>query len=106
MLCAVYGLWIGWLVPSSQYGTDAMRTSAGREVGRWPWTGQARRTVVTAPFTMYLGCVRCRAALSTGCKKYARDWVDSAPMRAMTRVRVHWRSRLGARVTSPVVAAC
>ena len=63
------------------------------------------------PFSMCLGSVRCRAwslmaALTTACTKYTRAWVDSAAMRAMTRVRVSWRSRLGGKVTPSGVAAC
>ena len=46
------------------------------------------------------------AALSTAGRKYARAWVESATMRAMTSVRVNCRIRLGGRVTSFVAAAC
>ena len=79
-------------------------------MGRWQWTAHARRTVVTAPLSMCSACVRCRAcypmaAMSTAWQKYARAWVESALMRAMTRVRANWHSRVGGRVISSDEAA-
>ena len=43
---------------------------------------------------------------STAWRKYARAWVDSAAMRAMTSVRITRRPKLGGRVTSCTDAAC
>ena len=80
-------------------------------MGRWPWMVHARRTVVAAACSMCWGCVRCEAwnpiaALSTACRKYARAWVESVVMRAMTSVRVSCRIRFGGGVTPVAVAAC
>ena len=80
-------------------------------MGRWLWMVHARRTVVAAACSMCWGCVRFKAwnttaALSTVSRKYARAWVESATMRAMTSVRVSCRIRFGGRVTPPAVAVC
>ena len=71
----------------------------------------ARRTVVVAASSMCWWCVRCKAwnliaALSTSYRKYAKAWVQSATMRAMTSVRVSCRIRFGGRMTPLGVAAC
>ena len=80
-------------------------------MGLGPWMVHARRTVVAAACSMCWGCVRCKAwnpiaALSTACRKYARAWVESAVMRAITSVCVSCRIRFDGRVTPPAVAAC
>ena len=46
------------------------------------------------------------AAWSTAWRKYARAWLESATMRAVTSVCVKCRIRFCGRVTSVVVAAC
>ena len=71
----------------------------------------ARRTVVAAACSICSGCVRCKAwnpiaALGVACRKYAKAWMESATMRAMTSVRVSCRIRFGGRVTPFAVAAC
>ena len=70
------------------------RHVGGEGLGSVAVGGQRTTHLATAPLSICLGCVSCRAwnpmaAFSTAWKKYATAWVDSVAMCAMKSVRVN-----------------